>query len=80
MQTPHAYWSAWAENLRHWKLSALAAWLLEAGGPFILLGSQAVYFSQPFLGGEQIKALARLLENEAEVKEFVTFLREGALE
>lgn len=78
MQTPRAYWSAWAERLQHWKLAAFAAWLLEAGGPLTLLGSQALYFVRPFLGGEQIETLARMLEENDEVLAFATYLREEA--
>ncbi len=78
MHMPRAFWPAWAERLQHWKLSALAAWLLEAGGPFTLLCSQALYFSQPFLGGEQITALARILEDEEELQAFTNYLREEA--
>ena len=76
MQTPRAYWPAWAERLQHWKLDAFAAWLLEAGGPLTLLGSQALYFASPFLGGEQIGILARMLEEDDEVHAFASFLRE----
>jgi len=76
MQTPRAYWPAWAESLHHWKLSAFAAWLLEAGGPLTLLGSQALYFAQPFLGGDQVQAVAQILEEEDEVLAFANYLRE----
>jgi len=78
MQTSRAYWSAWAERLQHWKLTAFAAWLLEAGGPFTLLGSQALYFASPFLGGERIEALAHALEDGDEVRAFANYLREEA--
>ena len=69
------YWPAWAERLQHWKLTAFAAWLLEAGGPITLLGSQALYFARPFVGGDQIEALARVLEEDDEVFAFATYLR-----
>jgi hypothetical protein len=78
MQTPRAYWPAWAERLRHWKLDAFAAWLLEAGGPFTLLSSQALYFARPFLGGEQIEILAHMLEEDNEVLEFASYLSKEA--
>jgi hypothetical protein len=78
MQTPRAYWPAWAERLRYWKLDAFAAWLLEAGGPLTLLGSQALYFSSPFLGRDQIEALAHMLEEDDEVDAFARYLREEA--
>jgi hypothetical protein len=76
MQTPRAYWPAWAERLHHWKLTAFAAWLLEAGGPLTLLGSQALYFVSPFLGGDQMQALAQILEEDDEVLAFASYLRE----
>jgi hypothetical protein len=78
MQTPRAYWPAWAERLQHWKLTAFAAWLLEAGGPFTLLSSQALYFARPFLGGEQVEVLANMLEEDNEVLAFASYLRKEA--
>ena len=78
MQTPRAYWPAWAERLQHWKLTAFAAWLLEAGGPFALLSAQALYFALPFLGGEQIEVLANMLEEDDEVLAFVSYLHKEA--
>ena len=78
MQTPRAFWPAWAERLQHWKLTAFAAWLLEAGGPLTLLGSQALYFVRPFFGGDQLEALARFLEEDDEVLAFANYLREEA--
>lgn len=78
MRTSRAYWPAWADRLQHWKLTAFAAWLLEAGGPFTLLSSQALYFARPFLGSEQIEALARILEEDDEVHAFANYLREEA--
>ena len=76
MQITRAYWPAWAERLQHWKLTAFAAWLLEAGGPLTLLGSQALYFARPFLGGDQVQALAQVLEEDDEVLAFANYLRE----
>jgi hypothetical protein len=78
MQTPRAFWPAWAARLQYWKLTAFAAWLLEAGSPLTLLGSQALYFARPFIGGEQIEALAQTLEEDDEVLAFANFLREEA--
>lgn len=76
MQTSRAFWPAWAARLQHWKLTAFATWLLEAGSPLTLLGSQVFYFVRPFLGGEQVEALARVLEEEDEVLALANFLRE----
>ena len=57
-------WSKWAESLRRLKLDGFAAWLLEAGGPLTILGAQAVYMSQPFIGGKNMDSLAHMLEEE----------------
>ena len=76
MQTSRAFWPAWAERLQHWKLEAFAAWLLESGGPLTLLGSQALYFASPFFGGKQIELLARMLEEDDEVRAFASYLRQ----
>ena len=76
MQTSRALWPAWAERLQNWKLDAFAAWLLEAGGPFTLLGAQALYFARPFFRGEQIDVLAHMLEEDEEVQAFANYLRE----
>ena len=78
MQTPRAFWPAWADRLQTWKLDAFAAWLLEAGGPYTLLSAQALYFARPFLGGEQLDTLAHMLEEDEEVLAFANYLREEA--
>ena len=68
-------WSAWAESLRRLKLDSLAAWLLEAGAPLMLLAAQAIYFSQPFIGGEKLNSLAHMLEENGESQSFAHYLR-----
>jgi hypothetical protein len=78
MQTPRAYWPAWAARLQHWKLTSFAAWLLEAGSPLTLLSSQVLYFARPLIGGEQLDALASILEEDDEVLALANFLREEA--
>ncbi len=72
---PRSEWSKWAESLRRLKLDGFAAWLLEAGGPLTLLGAQAVYLSQPFIGGKKLDSLAHLLEEEQESQAFARYLR-----
>ena len=69
-------WHNWSETLRRFKLDGLASWLLEAGSPLNLLGAQTLYFSQPFVGGNQIESLAQMLEDEDETQAFAYFLRE----
>ena len=78
MQMSRAYWPAWAERLQNWKLTAFAAWLLEAGGPFTLLSSQALYFARPFFFFFYVEALAHILEEDDEVRAFANYLREEA--
>jgi hypothetical protein len=73
-----ADWSHWAESLRRFKLDGLASWLLEAGAPLTILGAQAIYLSQPFLGGNRgnlWNSFAQLLEEENEVQAFACYLR-----
>jgi hypothetical protein len=72
MQT-RDYWPRWAESLRLYKLDALAASLLEAGGPLNLLGAQILYFGVPFLG-ESADALACTLESVDEARAFASYL------
>lgn len=68
-------WSQWADSLRRLKLDGFVAWFLEAGSPLTVLGAQAVYMSQPFLGGEKTNALAHMLEEEEETQAFIRYLR-----
>jgi hypothetical protein len=68
-------WSTWAESLRRLKLDVLAAWFLEAGGPLTVLGAQALYLGQPFLGGKKLDSLAHMLEEDEETQAFARYLR-----
>ena len=68
-------WSKWAESLRRLKLDGIAAWFLEAGGPVTILGAQALYMSQPFLGWKQMDSLAHMLEEDQEAQAFARYLR-----
>jgi hypothetical protein len=74
MQMTRAYWSNWAAWLRRLRLDYFAAWLLEAGAPVTLLGAQALFTVHPFLG-PQSESLARMLEEQGEVRAFVAYLR-----
>ncbi len=75
MQTIRAYWPSWVEHLRSMKLDTLTAWLLEAGMPFALLAAQVLHFLRPFHHGEQLEALAAMLEQSDETMAFVDCLR-----
>ena len=68
-------WSTWAETLRRFKLDGLASWLLEAGSPLSLLGAQALFISQPFVGTKQLGLIAQMLEDEQETQAFAQYLR-----
>ena len=72
----HEKWQNWAETLRRIKLDGLVSWILEAGSPLNLLGAQAIYMSQPFIGGEQVESIAHMLEDENEMQAFARFLRD----
>ncbi len=72
---PRNEWSQWAESLRRLKLDGFAAWLLEAGAPLTVLGAQAVYLGQPFLGGKKLDSLAHMLEQDEETQAFASYLR-----
>lgn len=72
---PRSEWLEWAESLRRLKLDGFAAWLLDAAGPWTVLGAQAVYLGQPFLGGKKLDALAHMLEEDEETQSFARFLR-----
>ncbi|RPI89765.1 MAG: hypothetical protein EHM40_20030 [Chloroflexi bacterium] len=72
---PRPEWSHWAETLRRFKLDGLASWLLEAGAPLTMLGAQALYIGQPFLGGKELSSFAHMLEEDEEVQAFARYLR-----
>ena len=70
-----ADWPQWVETLRRFKMDGFASWILDAGAPLTVLGAQALYMGQPFMGGEKINALAHMLEEESETQAFVHYLR-----
>jgi len=76
METPRSYWPQWAELLRRYQMDSFAASLLLAGGPLPLLSAQALYFTRPFFGGEQVDALANTLESDENARAFAAFLNE----
>lgn len=78
MDSPRTYWPKWTESLRRLGLDGFAAWLLEAGGPFNIIGAQLLYMGQPFIateGSDGIRALANLLEQEDEARAFAESLK-----
>ena len=70
-----------ARRLHAWGLNGLAAALVENAGPLAFLGAQALYFTgpvlTPFLPGDELTALARLLEDPAAVRALAERLTEA---
>jgi hypothetical protein len=75
MRTPSAEWTKWAETLSRFQLDGIAAWLLEASEPLLLIGAQFIYFGQPVLGNERLTKFAQFLEDKEETRAFAAFLR-----
>jgi hypothetical protein len=73
-----AYWPIWLVSLRKQGVADLFAWFLDAAGPLNILGAQVLYLSQPFLPSTSLpglRALAHLLEQEDEARDFSTLLK-----
>jgi hypothetical protein len=74
------FWRDWAAILHRWGMRDMAASFLEALGPLTVFGAQAIYLGQPLLNSilprDRIQALADLLEDSDQVKDFAAFLRE----
>lgn len=79
METPRPQWRDWANQLHRLKLESFAAWLLEAGAPVSVLGAQALFIAAPFLGSGS-EPVARMLEDEQEMRAFASFLREEVIQ
>lgn len=73
-------WPVWTEFLHRHGLENLAIWAMEATGPFMVLGAQALYVFGPLLRPAitdvQRNALAGLLEDRDEALAFTALLRE----
>ena len=67
--------------LQRWGINNIAAFLLEAGGPINVLAAQVIYLGQPFLtrdvSSSHLQALADLIEDQDQARQFAAFLREG---
>ena len=76
----HAAWPRWSEFLRQHHLDDLAVWMLEAVGPLAILGAQALYLGGPLIrpavSQAELSALAGMLEDQDELRNFTAFLRE----
>ncbi len=80
MNANHHIWRVWSDKLHMWGVDGLAAGMLEALGPLTTLGAQMIYLGQPLLRGVtpdgHLNALAQMLENSAQTRAFVEYLRE----
>lgn len=76
----HAPWPSWVATLRRYRLENIVAWLLEASGPWAIIGAQMIYIGepllQPFVETDQMEALANLLEDRDEGRAFLKYLQE----
>jgi hypothetical protein len=74
-------WISWSRVFRRWGISDGVALVLEGAGAFSILAAQALYLCQPLLSGvisaRSLQAFAQMLENPAEKRAFVSFLREA---
>ena len=80
VEEKYRYWRNWSESLQRIGLQGVAASMLEASGPLNLVLAQLAYLGEPFLASgvqANLQALAALLEDGAETRSFVSFLREG---
>jgi len=78
MDSARTYWPVWMGFLRRQGLTDLAAWFLEAAGPFNFLWAQLIYIGQPFVSSDNdqgLHALAHLLEQEDEARAFAALLK-----
>jgi hypothetical protein len=81
MDVNQPIWISWSRIFRRWGISDGVASVLEGAGAFSLLAAQVLYLSQPLLSGvisaRSFQAFAQILENPAEKRAFISFLREA---
>ena len=81
MSADQDIWQVWASSLQQWGITEWVASLLEAAGPLTILGAQIFYLGQPLfsrtLSETHLEAMARLLEDSTQTREFINFLREA---
>lgn len=79
MNTEKQIWQGWIEALHQRRLDAVAALLLEAGGPLKMFAAQLIYLGQPLVSTSgnhgKLQALAHLLEDADQTQSFVHDLR-----
>jgi hypothetical protein len=74
-------WTNWARTLQRWGIKDGVASLLEMAGSLNLFLAQILYLFQPMLSGavshSSLSAVAQVLEDPDNRREFITFLREA---
>jgi hypothetical protein len=71
-----------ARWLNNQGLQGIAAFLLEVGKPFSVLGAQAAYIAEPLFGGRRklFQDFARFLEDSEQIDTFMDQLNEEVSE
>ncbi len=81
MDSDQDLWWVWARFLQRWGVREMAASILEAVGPYSILGAQFIYIGQPVLKGilpeAHLITLARSLEDRTRRQALVDFLWEA---
>ena len=81
MDENHHIWRVWTQRLHQWGMQDWVASLLESAGALTLVGAQLIYVFQPVMApvikNTHLDALAEMLEDNAQLEDFVAFLRGG---
>lgn len=84
MDADRQIWQEWVHFLQQRGMTEGVASLLEATGPMAFLGAQVAFVSEPLFAHtafqNHLSALARLLDDNENLKMFIHFLREAAVE
>jgi hypothetical protein len=77
MESETAFTERLAQRLRRTGLGGIACTLLEAVGPLAILGAQACYLAEPFLGGAEgnLGQMGRLLDDPDRTAALIDALR-----
>lgn len=79
MPGAYDFWDKWKNRLSQWQLKNFAAIVLESGGVFNILLSQAIHLTKPLFpttNHQELVVLADLLEEPQACQAFVKFLNE----
>jgi hypothetical protein len=74
MEQARTYWPRWAAALRRYRLSDLAVAILEVSRPIAFLSAQLALFSRGFFDSNEVGALAELLEDDSQARDFARYL------